>query len=138
MSVPKVVIYTRQGVSVPALVLSSRDGEVSHLGENGEPLVTLAFVKFPNPNAPHKRPSVLQASVSEPEIEIERDVVHASHQFSDEYKQKKGLQTEAQIAADRGHGEWTEYEDVTEAADLAPVEDETELDGQEADDLQSE
>lgn len=111
-----VVTYTRQGRAVNALVINSRDGEVSHLGKNGEPLLTLAFVKFPAPNAPHKRPTVLQAAVSEPEIEIERDVVHVSHEFSAEFKKQKGISTEALIATHRGQGEWSEVEDAEKIA----------------------
>lgn len=106
--VPKVVKFSRSGVTVDALVLSARFGEVSHEGANGEPLLTLAIVKQPAPNAPHKRPTVLQASVAEPELEIVRDAVHASHEFSHEFKREKGLTTPALIATHRGDGEWSE------------------------------
>lgn len=106
--VPKVVKFSRSGVTVDALVLSARFGEVSHEGANGEPLLTLAIVKQPAPNAPHKRPTVLQASVAEPELEIVRDAVHASHEFSHEFKREKGLTTPALIATHRGDGEWAE------------------------------
>jgi hypothetical protein len=109
-SIPEVVNYTAQGRTVKALVLKARDGEASHLGRNGEPLLTLAIVKQPGPNAPHKRPNVLQTAVSEPEIEILRDVVHASHTFSKEFREAKGLSTDAQIAAHRGVGEWIEVD----------------------------
>lgn len=111
-----VVIYSRQGRSVNALVLNSREGEVSHLGKNGEPLLTLAFIQFPAPNAPHKRPTVLQAAVHDPEIEIERDVVHASHEFSADFKRQRGIVTEAQIATHRGHGEWAEVQTAENVA----------------------
>lgn len=113
-----VVIYSRGGRSCNALVLSSRDGEVSHLGANGEPLLTLAFVKFPVPNLTPKRPNPVQAATTETEIEIERDVVHASHEFSAEFKRDKGLTTAAQIVTHRGHGEWREV-DTTDAGDDA-------------------
>ena len=104
-----VVMYMRGGRSCNALVLSSRVGETSHLGAKGEPLLTLAFVKFPNPNPiANKRPNLIQESTSVPEIEIEHDVVHASHEFSAEYKRLHGLITPAQIAAKRGAGEWME------------------------------
>lgn len=106
--VPKVVKFSRSGVTVDALVLSARFGEVSHEGANGEPLLTLAIVKQPAPNAPHKRPTVLQASVSEPELEILRDVVHESHTFSADFKREKGLTGWAEIMAHRGDGEWAE------------------------------
>lgn len=109
--IPEVVNYSVQGRVVKALVLTSRDGEVSHLGKNGEPLLTLAFKKFDVTNAPHKRPNVLQTAVATPEIQIEHDVVHASHAFSKQFKEDKGIQTAAQIAAHRGQGEWSEVED---------------------------
>lgn len=115
LRLPEVVNYTSQGRTVKALVLSGREGEVSHLGKNGEPLLTLAFVKQPAPNAPHKRPTVLQAALATPEMQFEHDVVHASHEFSSDFKRDKGIQTEAQIAAHRGHGEWSEVEDGSDA-----------------------
>src|ERR1700722_1446873 len=94
--VPEVVNYTAQGRTVKALVLSAREGEVSHLGKNGEPLLTLAIKKLPAPNAPHKRPTPLQDLTITPEIEIVHDVVHASHEFSAEFKEKKGVNTAAE------------------------------------------
>lgn len=109
----EVVLYTAQGRTQAALVLSARVGEVSHLGKNGEPLLTLAIVKQPAPNAPHKRPTGLQTAVAVPEIEILHDVVHASHEFSEEFLSKNG-RLAAQIAAQRGHGEWTEFEGEAE------------------------
>jgi hypothetical protein len=124
MSQPKVgdvVLYRSLGRTVNALVMSSRLGEVSHLGKDGEPLLTLAVLKQLPPNAPHKRPTVLQASVAEPEIEIVRDVVHVSHEFSPEFKRDKGLQTPAQIASQRGPGEWFGLDEVPAEA---PVTDE--------------
>jgi hypothetical protein len=114
-NVPEVVNYTAQGRTVKALVLKARDGEVSHLGKNGEPLLTLAIVKQPAPNAPHKRPTPIQIETGTPEVEIVHDVVHASHEFSAEFKEKKGVKTVAEIASHRGHGEWSEVE-------AAPVE----------------
>lgn len=103
-----VVVYSSLGRSQNALVLSARFGEVSHQGKQGEPLLTLALIAEPAPNAPHKRPTVLQGDTSVPEIQIEHDVVHASHEFSAEFKKDKGVTTAAQIASHRGHGEWTE------------------------------
>ena len=104
-----------------ALVVSSRDGEVSHLGKQGEPLLTLAAIKQPAPNAPHKRPTPIQASTVEPEIEIHRDVVHASHEFSPEFKRDKGIKTDADAASYRGHGEWSELVVSDPAAVAAEV-----------------
>jgi hypothetical protein len=111
------VLYSAFGRVVLALVLAAREGEVSHLGQGGEPLLTLAFPKFPAPNAPpHKHKTEFQAAVALPEIQIEHDVVHCSHEFSAEFKKDKGLTTPAQIASLRGHGEWREYEsDASEA-----------------------
>jgi hypothetical protein len=122
LNVPEVVNYTAQGRTVKALVLSARDGEVSHLGKSGEPLLTLAIKKQPAPNAPHKRATPLQDATSTPEIEIVHDVVHASHEFSKKFKEDKGIQTDAQIATHRGHGEWSEVETpaATDAADPVP------------------
>lgn len=111
-----VVLFSQLGRTVNALVLGVRSGEVSRLGKDGEPLLKLAFIKFPAPNAPHKRPTPLQAELAEQEIQIEHDVVHASHEFSSDFKRDKGVQTEAQIAAHRGHGEWTEADDRNDAA----------------------
>lgn len=105
----EVVLYTAQGRTQAALVLSARVGEVSHLGKNGEALLTLAIVKQPAPNAPHKRPTGLQTAVAVPEIEILHDVVHTSHEFDAAFLERNGS-TSAQIAAQRGHGEWTELE----------------------------
>lgn len=113
--VPEVVLYTVGGRSIPALVLSSREGEVSHLGKGGEPLLTLAVVKQPALNAQPKRPQLLQADLAQPEIEIVRDVVHASHEFSAEFKAAKGIITQGHIAANRGHGEWIEWTDDSHA-----------------------
>lgn len=122
LKVGDVVIYSVLGRSVNALVLKIRTGEVSHEGANGEPLLTLAFVKQPEPNAPHKRANVLQTAVLDPEIQIERDVVHASHEFSRDFKREKGIQTEAQIAAHRGHGEWSDPADTPDPEEASDEE----------------
>lgn len=107
----QVVLFTVAGLSLPALVLSSREGEVSHLGKGGEPLLTLAVVKQPSPNAQPKRPQLLQADLATPEIEIVRDVVHASHEFSSQFKADKGIITQGHVASHRGQGEWSEWTD---------------------------
>jgi hypothetical protein len=60
-----------------------------------------------------------------PNVFIEHDVVHASHEFSDEFLGKHNLTKEsatpAQIAAHRGHGEWKEVEllEVTPAPEVS-------------------
>jgi hypothetical protein len=105
--IPAVVLYSAQGRTQMALVLNSRDGEVSHLGANGEPLLTLAIVKQIPPNAPYKRPVGVQV-VATPEVEIVHDVVHASHEFDEEFLKKNG-DSLAQQLSQRGHGEWSEY-----------------------------
>ena len=102
-----VVLYSAFGRTLNALVLNSRSGEVSHLGKGGEPILTLAVVKQPAWDAPHKRPNPIQAATTVPEIEIVNDVVHASHEFDEDFLKKHGS-SPAQIAAQRGHGEWRE------------------------------
>lgn len=118
---PEVVNYTALGRTVKALVLKARDGEVSHLGKNGEPLLTLALVKQPAPNAPHKRATPIQESTGTPEIEIVHDVVHASHEFSKQFKEARGLRTDADAAAHRGHGEWSEVPELSPLAEDAGI-----------------
>ena len=51
---------------------------------------------------------MLQTATAVPEVEILYDVVHASHEFSAEFKEKKGIRTAAEAASHRGHGEWSE------------------------------
>jgi hypothetical protein len=122
-----VVLYHAFGKTLNALVVGSRVSEVAHLGKNGEPLLHLAFIKQIPPNAPHKRPTVLMAELTTPEIEIQYDVVHVSHEFSDAYKSAKGLYSEAQIVSLRGHGEWEEVPvQVAAPAPELPPSDETE------------
>ncbi len=108
-TVAEVVLFTDGRGTRPALVLSSRVGEVSHLGKGGEPLLTLAVKKLPAPNADHKKPTPIQVATAVPEVEIFHDVVHASHEFSKEFKEKKGIRNDADVAAHRGHGEWREF-----------------------------
>src|SRR5260370_22691973 len=101
LKIGDVVIYSYLGRSLNALVIGTRDGEVSHLGENGEPLVSIAFVDQLRDSATvNKRSSgSFQPPAPEPTVYIERDVLHASHEFSPEFRKEKGLQTQAQIAA---------------------------------------
>ena len=103
-----VVLVHYLGFTLNALVLSARDNDPAFLGADKQPLLTVAFVKQPPPNAPHKRPTLLQGETAEPELQIERDVVHASHSFSADYRREKGLATDAHVAAHRGHAEWAE------------------------------
>src|SRR5580700_5031686 len=98
-TVAEVVLFTDGRGTRPALVLSSRVGEVSHLGEAGEPLLTLAVKKLPPPNAPHKKLEPIQVATAVPEVEIFHDVVHSSHEFSKEFREKKGIRNDADVAA---------------------------------------
>lgn len=104
---PEVVWYTDSRGARRALVLSSRAGEVSHLGRGGEPLLTLAVKKYPAPNLDRKKPTPIQQALAVPEIEVIHDVVHASHEFTQEFREAKGLRSSADVAAHRGAGEWT-------------------------------
>lgn len=113
-----VVLYSAFGRVLNALVLKLRVGEISHLGKNGEPLLTLAVIKQGGwtGNAPYKRPNPIQEATATPEIEIVHDVVHASHEFDEEFLRKHGRST-SDIASQRGHGEWSE---VDVANDFSP------------------
>jgi hypothetical protein len=118
--VPEVVLFTDGRGSRPALVLSARFGEVSHLGKQGEPLLTLAVKALPAPNADHKKPNALQAATSTPEVEYFHDVVHASHEFSDQFfLDKKMPKTIANIHTHRGHGEWSGFPTAAPAEEAA-------------------
>lgn len=106
-----VVLFTISGKSYTALVLAERDGEVSHLGRNGEPLLTLAYVKGQSVQPDYKKHSLAQSQAL-PEVLIEHDVVHVSHEFSKEFRKEKGI-TDGQINTHRGHGEWKQFESST-------------------------
>lgn len=109
VKVGDVVRYSAFGRTSPALVLAARYGEVSHLGANGEPLLTLAFIDPPRENAiaPNKNKNVLAPpSTQLPQVFTEHDVVHASHEFSQEFKEKNAIKSDADVASKRGHGEW--------------------------------
>lgn len=98
-----VVFYTTGGKTYNALVLSVRLGEVSHHGKNDEPLLTITYVDADRDSARTKsRPDYF------PTVAVEHDVVHASHEFSADYKRDKGIQTPAHVANHRGPGEWEE------------------------------
>jgi hypothetical protein len=110
-----VVLYTVNGVQRNALVLMSRDAEADHLGSAGEPTLHLAFL------APEREAGQKGKAGYIPQVYIEFDVVHASHEFSDDFKLKQGLQTPAQVTAVRGSGEWTEVNPLPSAEDLDAV-----------------
>lgn len=97
------VFYGVQNRMVFALVLAVRDSEVSHNGKNGEPVLTVAFVD------PTRESEIAKNKIGYlPQVFIEYDVVHSSHEFSREFRLAKGIQTPAQVASHRGQGEWTE------------------------------
>jgi hypothetical protein len=103
MQAGEVVAYTAYGRTVNAIVLAARVAETGHQGASGEPLVSIAFID------PERESAIAKRQIGWfPQIYVEYDVVHASHEFSAEYKRVHGLTTPAQIAAKRGVGEWTE------------------------------
>lgn len=105
MQIGEVVRYSAYGRTVNALVIAVRHAEPSHAGKNGEPLVSVAFVD------PDRESAIEKKQIGHmPKVWTEYDVVHASHEFSAEHKTKLGLTTPAQIAAQRGAGEWSEIE----------------------------
>lgn len=121
MSQPKpgsIVVLKAYGRRVNALVLAARYGETSHLGSDGEPILTLAFVDparetglTPVRDKSGKPTGEFNFPVNRnPQVFIETDIVHESHEFSDDFKKKHGLNSAARIADVRGHGEWTEYQ----------------------------
>lgn len=98
-----------------AIVLAVRSGEVSHRGANDEPLLTLAFADPVREKmiAPQKKLRVLP-EVTQAQVFIECDVVHYSHEFDEEFLKTHG-NSPAQIASQRGHGEW---EELNQSSDL--------------------
>ncbi len=108
-----VVKYSIFGRTLNAIVLSTRSGEVSHLGADGEPLVALAFIDPDRETGLSRNKETGEAiwpAGRIPQVFLEHDVVHASHEFSQEFKAAKGIRTPADIASVRGHGEYTEFE----------------------------
>jgi hypothetical protein len=105
-----VVLYQSLGKTYNAIVLAARDNEPSHLGENGEPLLHLAFIAPQrDTEVARKRPGYI------PEVQVVYDVVHASHEFSREWLREKKITTQSEIATQRGGGEW-EWEDLPSVA----------------------
>lgn len=107
---PAIVLFKTFGRVIPALVLSSRI-EPSHLGLNEEPMLTIAFMDAARETGLKKDPQTgefVYPFGREPQIFIERDVVHESHEFDEEFLKQHGS-SEAQVAAQRGNGEWSEF-----------------------------
>jgi hypothetical protein len=106
-----VVVLNMQGRALNAIVLALRSGEVEHLGSNDEPLLSVAFsdpARETGLSKDKETGELVYPFGRIPQIFIEHDVVHESHEFSDDFKKEKGLRSEAQIASLRGHGEWRE------------------------------
>jgi len=117
-----VVRYTAFGRSLPALVLAARFGEVSHLGKNGEPLLSVAFVDPARESglSKDKDGNFIFPAGRFPQVFVEHDVVHVSHEFDDEFKKKHGSST-AEIASQRGHGEYDDFESDEEGVIAALI-----------------
>lgn len=115
MSTNKVVLFTAYGRTVPALVLASRSGEASHLGSSDEPLLTLALIDPARETGlgKDKDGNFIFPVGRLPQVFIEHDVVHDSHEFSDDFWRGKRIApeqvTDAVEAAHRGNGEYSEY-----------------------------
>jgi hypothetical protein len=111
-----VVLYSQGGKTYNALVLAAHALADSHLGKNGEPLLHLS-VPFDD------LPGVTRQPGSIPEPTTVHDVVHTSHEFSQQYMESHGLRkaakddvnrvaAEAEIRNRRGAGEWTEVSEL--------------------------
>lgn len=81
-----VVIYKEFGTEFPALVLSTRELE-HHSGENGEPLINLAFVKQVK-NGAGDVVNVSGSSREAEQIQFRHDIAHESHEFSADAKEE--------------------------------------------------
>lgn len=93
-----------------------------HLGEDGEPLLHLVIVDENPPRAgiDKEAPSAIPPAQR---IRQAIDVVHESHEYSDEYKKKQGLPqgedelSQMRAAAAAGPGRWSK---VTERSPVMP------------------
>jgi hypothetical protein len=111
VKVGSIVTFSAFGRKSAAIVLALRSGEVSHLGANQEPLLTLAMIDPARETGlgKDKNGEFIYPIGRFPNVFIEHDVVHASHEFDEEFLKKHGS-SQAEILAQRGHGEWTEFE----------------------------
>lgn len=115
MSKPRVVTFSAFGRKLPAIVLAERSGEVSHLGASDEPLLTLAVVDPARETGltKDKDGNYVYPTGRLPQVFIEHDVVHESHEFDAEFWKSKRISpdavTPAIVASHRGHGEYSEY-----------------------------
>lgn len=92
-----VVKYVEGENEYNALVLRAHAQEVTHLGAHGEPLLHLVLVR--------KDPLTGKDG-----IDMQYDVVHISHQFSEEYKRQHG--------DNAGRGRWYDNNTLPSAQDL--------------------
>lgn len=106
-----VVFYSAFGRTVKAIVMAVNSGDLSHQGKNGEPMLDLLYIDPARESAIEKKQIGYQ-----PRTFIEHSVVHASQEFSDEYKRSKGITTPAQLVTQRGQGEWLETAPASAAA----------------------
>lgn len=115
-----VVVVGYLGRKMNALVLAVRDNLPSHLGEDGEPLVTVALIDPDRETglAKDKDGNPIYPIGRTPQVFIENDVVHETHEFDAAFLKQNGS-TQAQILSQRGHGEWTEYVDPDTAEQIA-------------------
>ena len=98
-----IVRYSAFGRSVNAIVMGVYSGDLSHQGASGEPLLDLLYID------PRRESAIEKKQIGwHPRQFVEYSVVHGSHQFSAEYKRDKAITTPAQLAAQRGQGEWSE------------------------------
>jgi hypothetical protein len=115
MSTPKVVQFSAFGRTVPAIVLAAREGEVSHLGSDDEPILTLALIDPARETGltKDKDGNFVYPVGRLPQVFIEHDVVHETHEFSEEFwkarKRDPETVSDAEVASLRGHGEYAEY-----------------------------
>lgn len=96
-----IVLYKVQNKVYNAIVLHVHQGQPDYLGKNGEPQLHLAFI------APDRETAITKNKFGYiPQIFYDYDVVHASHEFSADFKKDQGVKTEAEIKTRRGQGEW--------------------------------
>lgn len=116
------VIYIQGGRDYNALVLAAHSLNDSHLGEDGQPQLHLAVV-FDEPMDTNTRKPKAVPLGAIPQTTTVHDVVHASHEFSDEYMKSHFLRevkpgdphfvsAKAEILSRRGTGEWREVDPV--------------------------
>src|ERR1700722_14187000 len=111
VKVGSIVTFSAFGRKSAAIVIALRSGEVSHLGANKEPALTLAMIDPARETGlgKDKDGEFIYPIGRFPNVFIEHDVVHASHEFDEEFTRRHGSTT-AEILAQRGNGGGTEFE----------------------------